>query len=242
MTDIEKEVLESVVFKLVSYDREGKAFISIDEFNTLYMSDDNRKEIIELLASKNIELRKVRPSLDKIVNLNSVDTDSLDERLLFEVEQAHDYLVQVLKREPTVEEIAKEMGFSTEQVRGIIGNRERRNNFINHEDIDELIGSDQSITEKDADIFALVYLQEIKNCALKALKTCEDIEIFKYYYGLDDGVFHTLRETAKTFEISLYDVTSKIKQMNSIVHMALKKKGFNEYLYDLDVASTNKHL
>ena len=178
MTDIEKEVLESVVFKLVSYDREGKAFISIDEFNTLYMSDDNRKEIIELLASKNIELRKVRPSLDKIVNLNSVDTDRLDERLLFEVEQAHDYLVQVLKREPTVEEIAKEMRLSSKQVQGIIENQERKNNFINYESIDKLLEEEKGITE-DNDIFALIYLQEIKNCALEALANCEDIEIFK---------------------------------------------------------------
>ena len=47
MTQIEREVYQKVIFSLVRQDREGNLYISIDEYNALFIPEKNKESCIQ---------------------------------------------------------------------------------------------------------------------------------------------------------------------------------------------------
>ena len=142
MTQIEREVYQKVIFSLVRQDREGNLYISIDEYNALFIPEKNKEEFAQMLVDNEVELKEVK---DRKVKKDDTVTESFENGERQELMDSYnaitfyeDELAQKLGRYPTTEEVAKEMGASTKAVDSIKEKVELYNNFIHHEELSEV--------------------------------------------------------------------------------------------------------
>lgn len=258
MTQIEREVYQKVIFSLVRQDREGNLYISIDEYNALFIPEKNKEEFAQMLVDNEVELKEVK---DRKVKKDDTVTESFENGERQELMDSYnaitfyeDELAQKLGRYPTTEEVAKEMGASTKAVDSIKEKVELYNNFIHHEELSEVIGTDANATivgqeEYEDDAYAELYRKEIKELVLDALEgfNPELIEMFKYHYGLEDGVYHTFSETARKFSLSTGVTISRIRVMNARARIVLGEifgsdKKAIEFIHDMDLTSQRKRI
>jgi RNA polymerase primary sigma factor len=121
-------------------------------------------------------------------------------------QQIERQLIQDLGREPLPEEIAAEMGEDVEKVRHIIKISQ------------DTVSLETSVGEDDEDSTLEDFIEDVKNVApdraaslqllrdyvgdiIKDLNPREQ-KILKLRFGLDDGVYHTLEEVGKEFDVT----------------------------------------
>jgi len=121
-------------------------------------------------------------------------------------QQIERQLIQDLGREPLPEEIAAEMGEDVEKVRHIIKISQ------------DTVSLETSVGEDDEDSTLEDFIEDVKNVApdraaslqllrdyvadiIKDLNPREQ-KILKLRFGIDDGVYHTLEEVGKEFDVT----------------------------------------
>ena len=133
--------------------------------------------------------------------------------------RASGQLLQDLGREPTLEEIAAEMGLPVERVSEIIRAAPEPLSLetpIGEEDdshLADFLRDDDSVTPTDAATFQL--LRDKIEEALGQL-TARERDVLKMRFGLDDGYPHTLEEVGRHFQVT----RERIRQIEA---KALKK-------------------
>ncbi len=121
-------------------------------------------------------------------------------------QQIERQLIQDLGREPLPEEIAAEMGEDVEKVRHIIKISQ------------DTVSLETSVGEDDEDSTLEDFIEDVKNVApdrAAALQLLRDYvgdiikdlnpreqKILEIRFGLDDGVYHTLEEVGKEFDVT----------------------------------------
>ena len=75
MTQIEREVYQKVIFSLVRQDREGNLYISMDEYNALFIPEKNKEEFAQMLVDNEVELKEVK---DRKVKKDDTVTESFE--------------------------------------------------------------------------------------------------------------------------------------------------------------------
>jgi RNA polymerase primary sigma factor len=142
-------------------------------------------------------------------------------------------LLQELGREPTAEEIAKEMQLSVEKVRGIMKLSQDPVSLetpIGEEEdshIGDFIADDDIPAPSDAAAFTL-----LKEQLLKVLDTLTDREkrVLRLRFGLDDGRPRTLEEVGKVFNVTRERIRQiEAKALRKLRHPSRSKK-LKDYL------------
>jgi RNA polymerase primary sigma factor len=144
-------------------------------------------------------------------------------------QQIERQLIQDLGREPLPEEIAAEMGEDVEKVRHIIKISQ------------DTVSLETSVGEDDEDSTLEDFIEDVKNVApdraaslqllrdyvgdiIKDLNPREQ-KILKLRFGLDDGVYHTLEEVGKEFDVTRERIRQiEAKAIEKIQQHALVKK------------------
>ena len=127
-------------------------------------------------------------------------------------------LYQVLNREPTVHEIAKEMGVEVKKV------KELQSVIKEPSSLDATFGDDDETTVGDLvadeteDVMKNLYQEELTKTIDKVLSTLDDKEreVIRFRFGMVDGKAKTLSEIGKIFDLS----KERIRQIED---KALKK-------------------
>jgi len=170
-----------------------------------------RQSILQALAE---QARIVRLPLNKIGSLNKIN------RTLSKLEQQYE-------REPSAQEIAKELNIAPEDVKQALHNSGRHISMdaplVEGEDnnlYDVLKGNDSPKPDKS---LLIESLQQEINRVLSTLSTRER-EIVKLYYGLDSNPPHTLEEIGEKFGLTRERVRQiKEKAIRRLKHSSRSK-------------------
>lgn len=127
-------------------------------------------------------------------------------------------LYQVLNREPTVHEIAKEMGVEVKKVKELQSViKEPSSLDATFSDDDETTVGDL-VADETEDVMQNLYQEELTKAIDKVLSTLDDKEreVIRFRFGMIDGKAKTLSEIGKIFDLS----KERIRQIED---KALKK-------------------
>lgn len=127
-------------------------------------------------------------------------------------------LYQVLNREPTVHEIAKEMGVEVKKVKELQSViKEPSSLDATFSDDDETTVGDL-VADETEDVMKNLYQEELTKAIDKVLSTLDDKEreVIRFRFGMIDGKAKTLSEIGKIFDLS----KERIRQIED---KALKK-------------------
>lgn len=260
MVDIERKEFKKIISKLIKKDKDNNSYIDFDEFNALYFTDENRKEIIEILVEKNIELRKIVKEEKKVKDAKlepvfipaTVDKSrfSRERRFYNIIQRVRRSLLEELGREPTNLELAKEAGTCPERIEENAFFVERCSNIADYEELNEVVGTDMNASfvgqeDYQEDQYVNIYRQELRKLVLDYLSSVFEpleVEIYKYYYGLDDEGNHSINETADKFNLSKSDIAKVIFNANRIVKKLLWKNKCDDYIYDLEMVKETRRI
>jgi len=148
-------------------------------------------------------------------------------------------LEQELKREPTIEEIAKQANISPEKIRETMGITRNAVSF------DTLVGENKDVPLIDfipnSSIPPPVYRftldtlkEEVRELLGKVVKDKREMEILKLRFGLEEKGGYSLREIGKKYGVSRERIRQIQKRALNRLRIPAEKRGLRSYLQLLD--------
>lgn len=150
--------------------------------------------------------------------------------------RGHRKLSQELNREPTIEEIAKEVEMAPEKVEYMLKVKQDTGSLdasVNNDDDDSVVG-DFVIDEDTQTPDEAASIQFLKDSIMNALSDLTEREqkIIALRFGLDDGKNHTLEEVGREFNVT----RERIRQIEAKALVKLRRhpdaRKLKEYIRD----------
>lgn len=215
MTKIERDEYLKVVKKLIKEDEEGNMFIDFNKFNSLYFTDNIKRELISILLDNNVELRTGDSKKEKFDLTGMIDESSL----LKAVFKAEDDLELVYGRRPTSSELAKYLNMSegllAERIENII---DEDLEAIEENGLTDLLFSDNGNLSNIEDDIKLFVLEELSKDFLE-----KQVSFFIRCNALDGEEKPSLEKACKEFGYHVDEGYDLLKVLNRRACIALIK-------------------